>query len=265
MDFEDPQSLTCSDCDVDKQIWIFQVFLREYDNEVAHITSASTVSQPLYDRPTFLSIEWEFDIGNKIYVMEDTVEFREVYSGTGFISIIPGAPVLGIADRPNRWPPEYKIDPKRFEITCPHPKTTAGILSGSKLCPYEGEANALLVLAPDVTDVPSDTLPGELWTKSETAIVFDYTIRQVYQVFAETLYISLAIPVFQQCDSGIQYEEIYYAGGFNNPDIYTRCSPDCLTKHQNDPGTPCDTKMKDGNMVDVMYDPDGCQNTFQIA
>jgi len=255
----------CSDCDVDKQIWIFQVFLREYDNEVAHLTSASTVSQPEYDRTTFLNIEFEFDTGNKIYVMEDTKEVRENYNGDGLVSIIRSVPVLGTGLAANRWPDEYKIDLKRFQITCPHPKTTAGVLSGSKLCPYEGQEEAVLVLAPDVTNLPSDTLAGELWTQSETGNVFDYTIRQVYQVFAETLYISLAIPVFQQCDSGIQYEENYYAGGFNNPDIYTRCSPDCLTKHQNDPGTPCDTKMKDGNMVDVMYDPDGCQNTFQIA
>jgi len=264
VDFEDIQSV-CSDCDVDKQIWIFQVFLREYDNEVAHLTSASTVSQPEYDRTTFLNIEFEFDTGNKIYVMEDTKEVRENYNGDGLVSIIRSVPVLGTGLAANRWPDEYKIDLKRFQITCPHPKTTAGVLSGSKLCPYEGQEEAVLVLAPDVTNLPSDTLAGELWTQSETGNVFDYTIRQVYQVFAETLYISLAIPVFQQCDSGIQYEEIYYAGGFNNPDIYTRCSPDCLTKHQNDPGTPCDTKMKDGNMVDVMYDPDGCQNTFQIA
>jgi len=104
-DWSAPESeqTVCSGCDVDKRVWIFEVAVRNFANEVAYVTSASTVSQPEFDRTTFLNIESEFDIGNKIYVMEDTKPLAQAYNRDDNPTILHSVPIFTTESSSEYW------------------------------------------------------------------------------------------------------------------------------------------------------------------
>jgi len=241
----------CSNCDAQKQVWVFEVSARAYANEVANIvSSSSTQASRVYTRPTYLTVDFEIDIQGKIYVTQTKKFLRETYNTGGSITPQHTSPVLGYTGVSNAWPAEYQLDAKIFEITCPG-HSAIGVISSANMCPYEGHADAILGFEADISLKPADTPENGVWVQAGSQKVFTYTIRQVYQKSAETLYISLAVPSFQQCTSPIQYVEIFVDGG-RNPDYYISCAPACEAIGQNDVCT-----VKEG--VNVYYDEEECE------
>jgi len=119
----------CRDCASDSlRIFFFQLTAAAINNvEIANNGAEDT-----------LAVNFEFSIGDILYVTKTTKPLAQIFVNNNWIGIHNEPNTLQSAGAPVLWPQQLTIHPKLFGIVCS--------LGGIYTCPYEGDAKTALVI-----------------------------------------------------------------------------------------------------------------------
>jgi len=130
----------CGDCASDSlRIFFFQLTAAAIDNvEIANNGAKDT-----------LAVNFEFSIGDVLYVTTTTKPLARVFMNGMWVGIHNEPNTSPSAGTPMRWPQRLTIHPKLFGIVCS--------LGGLYTCPYEGDAKTALVISTAAAITPKNT------------------------------------------------------------------------------------------------------------
>ena len=121
----------CGACSENLKIYFFQLTMQANDNgEVSENDAASSEQLP---------VNFEFDIGGKLFVTTTTKMLARVSDGNGNFDPVHNNPSVPPLASTVTWPLTVTIDLKQFEVICS--------LNSAYTCPYEGNLNSQLAVA----------------------------------------------------------------------------------------------------------------------
>jgi len=204
----------CLECLERNKIYFFRLAIMSLATEIRKIHEiASKVA---------LSINFEFDIAGMIYVTRSTAKLSEFSLIQGAVTSVSTS--YGVTSDTLRWPLEYVVHKKLFEIDCIGNPTN--VFQGDP-CPYEGDANVLLNLTADNTAPPAIIRENGFRIQFATgARQFKWTVRKVYRQDANDVFINLKRFFFQTCTSAAIYASWSWQMA-NGQTIQYSCDPLC--------------------------------------
>ena len=205
----------CLGCLERNKIYFFRLAIMSLAAEIRKINEiASKVALP---------INFEFDIAGMIYVTRSTAKLSEFSLIQGAVTTVSTS--YGVTSDTLRWPLEYVVHKKLFEIDCIGNPTN--VFQGDP-CPYEGDANVLLNLTADNTVPPAIIREDGFRIQLKTgARQFKWTVRKVYRQDANDVFVNLKRFFFQTCTSAAIYASWSWQMA-NGQTIQYSCDPRCL-------------------------------------